>query len=72
MLAEKTGGAVVLALLNFWFKYLGPMKGLRVDLGTEFDNKKVIESAEKYGFQVDPTPVVHIGRGVLLRHMMAL
>ena len=47
VLTEKTGQAVVFALLNFWFRYLGPMKSLRIDLGTEFDNKKVIELSKK-------------------------
>ena len=56
VLAEKTGGAVFFALLHFWFRYLGPMKSLRIDLGTEFDNQKVIELSEKYGFEIGPTP----------------
>ena len=56
VLTEKTGQAVVFALLNFWFRYLGPMKSLRIDLGTEFDNQKVIELSGKYGFEVDPSP----------------
>ena len=56
ILIEKTGKAVVLALLNFWLRYLGPMKSLRVDLGSEFDNSQVQELSERYGFELDPTP----------------
>ena len=32
------------------------MKSLQIDLGSEFDNKKVIKLAEKYAFEIDPTP----------------
>ena len=71
--AEKTGGVVVFALLNFWFKYLGPMKSLRIYLGTKFDNKKFIELSEKYAFEIDPTPGgAHWAGGGLSTHNMAL
>ena len=32
------------------------MKSLRIDLGSEFDNKDVTELVERYGIEVDPTP----------------
>ena len=79
VLAEKTGQAVVLALLNFWLRFFGPMKSLRIDLGSEFDNKKVIELSEKYNFALDPTPggahwaggVIEAQHGTLRRMLCA-
>ena len=50
VLTEKTGQAVVLALLNFWLCFFGPMKSLRIHLGSEFDNEQVVELSERYGF----------------------
>ena len=59
VLIEKTGKAVVLALLNFWLWYLGPKKSLRIDSGSEFDSAQVQELSERYGFEPPP----HTGRG---------
>ena len=56
ILTKRAGRAVVSALLNFWIRYLGPMKSLRIELGSEFDNKDVTELAERYGIEVDPNP----------------
>ena len=55
ILTERKGQAVVFALLNFWLRYLGPMRSLRKDLGSEFDSKDVTELAERYGIEVDRT-----------------
>ncbi len=70
VLIEKTGKAVVLALLNFWLQYLGPMKSLRIDLGSEFDNAQVQELSERYGLELDPDPRGAHWRGGLSRPNM--